>query len=480
MRIPVRVLMALVVMSCILVAGCTLPPLQKPETPVIPSATTIPAITPVTPNVAARPAGTRSTQELIAFVDNAVVYARENGKEKAIATFNDPNGQFARDGLYIFAEGLDGTALAEPFEHEIVGKNILDLSDPYGIPIVRNLVDTARNGKGLVSYNYRNPSMNYTIQPKVSYVVNVDGTYYIGAGLYENTGTEFPASGTNVTAKDITPGELVTFVQGAADYARKNGKEKGLAAFTDPKGPFMKGEMYIIAYDLNATNLAHPLSPWIRGLSLEHYTDQDSVATISELSGVARRGGGFAHTTQRIPSGGIQVYAPKLHYVVPVDDNWWVAASILNPDYTQLRFGNLTGVRTRDQTQEQLFTLVNRAVQYARENGKEKTLDEIGKPGGAFMNGDLVVWAETFDGVILADPVNNGMVGKSFINYTDPYGEKTTVVGIETLRNGTGYTHAMFPDAAAGSTKQVTKLIYMKPVDDTWWIGSGIYGVQVR
>jgi signal transduction histidine kinase len=479
MRIPNRVLMALVMVCCILCAGCTLSPQQNPGTQIAGPPATIEATTPSTYNVSAQPAGIQTTRGLIAFVDDAVVFARENGKEKAITVFDDPSGKFSTNGLYIFAEGLDGTALAEPFEHEIDGKNILHLTDPYGIFLVRNLVDTARDGKGLVSYNYRNPADNFTIQPKVSYVVNVDGTYYIGAGLYENKGTEFPVSGMNLTAKDITPGELVTFVQGAADYAKQNGKEKALAAFSDTKGPFINGELYIIAYDCNATNLAHPLAPWIRGLSLEHYNDQDSVATISELTRVARRGGGFTHTTQRVQSGGKQVYAPKLQYVIPVDNSWWISASILNPDYTQLRFGNLSGVRTRNHTQEQLFLLVNRAVQYAEKNGKEKTLAEIGKPDGIFVSGDLFVWAETFDGVILADPFSKEMVGKSFINYTDPYGGKTTMLGIEAMRNGTGYTHAMFPDTATGASKQVPKLIYMKPVDDTWWIGSGIYGIEV-
>ncbi|MCU0630944.1 MAG: cache domain-containing protein, partial [Methanoregulaceae archaeon] len=152
---------------CMLVAGCTYSPQQKPLTQISPPATSIPDTTSISSNGSVQPAAIQTTQGLIAFVDKAVVYARENGKVKAIAAFNDPGGEFTRDGLYIFAEGLDGTALAEPFEHEIVGKNILDLEDPYGIPIVRNLVDTARNEKGLVSYNYRNPSKNYTIQPKV-------------------------------------------------------------------------------------------------------------------------------------------------------------------------------------------------------------------------------------------------------------------------------------------------------------------------
>jgi hypothetical protein len=29
-------------------------------------------------------------------------------------------------------------------------------------------------------------------------------------------------------------------------------------------------------------------------------------------------------------------------------------------------------------------------------------------------------------------------------------------------------------------TSDVPKLIYMKTVDDTWWIGGGVYGVEVR
>jgi hypothetical protein len=32
------------------------------------------------------------------------------------------------------------------------------------------------------------------------------------------------------------------------------------------------------------------------------------------------------------------------------------------------------------------------------------------------------------------------------MNVTDPYGAKTTVVGINAIRSGTGFTHAIFPD----------------------------------
>lgn len=57
---------------------------------------------------------------------------------------------------------------------------------------------------------------------------------------------------------------------------------------------------------------------------------------------------------------------------------------------------------------------------------------------------------------------------------------KTTQVGVEAMKNGTGFSHALFPNTAVNGTADVPKLIYMKAVDDTWWIGSGVYGIEVR
>lgn len=419
-------------------------------------------------------------KEIIPYVDAAAAYARAVGRERAIAEFNDPQSVFNRGGAYLFAEGMDGTALAEPFEHEIVGKKILSLTDPYGIPIVANLVDTAKMGNGLVSYHYQDPASNNTIKAKVSYVVNIDGTYYIGAGFYENQGTAFPTAGTTDGLFALTRDELVSFVEGARDYARAHGRDTAISVFNNVSGPFITQELYIIAYDFDGRNLGHPYQPQIQNLTLLHYTDQDSVATIAQLADIARQGGGFAHTTQRITVDGKRIFAPKLHYVLPVDDTYWISAAILNPDFSQLRTGNLTGIRVRDKTQEELYSLVERAVRYARENGREATLAEINNPDGIFSNGDLFVWASDFNGTLLADPYLKEYIGRNLLEYTDPYGEKTTRVAQSVIQNGTGYVHGMFPDTSSELARPMPKFMYMKAVDDTWWIGSGIYGVEVR
>ena len=138
----------LVIIIAIVTAGCIQSQGQKDSGQVSP-ATSVPP-----PKVSS---GGATPVELTTLVNRAVVYARENGKEKAIAAFNDPNGSFVQGDVYVFSEAYDGSALAEPFHRELIGTNIRNLTDRFGIPIVRNIAETASYGIGYVSYDYPNP-----------------------------------------------------------------------------------------------------------------------------------------------------------------------------------------------------------------------------------------------------------------------------------------------------------------------------------
>jgi signal transduction histidine kinase len=271
-------------------------------------------------------------------------------------------------------------------------------------------------------------------------------------------------------------------VKEAVAYAKANGKEKALAAFSDRKGRFADGELTIIAVDYNGSMLASSISPDTAKdrINLINYHDPDGVTTIREMRDLARQGGGFSYTVATVTKDNRTYYAPKIDYAESVDDTYWIFSGIIVPGYEQLREGNLTGITVRNHTRADLYDLVDRAVTSAKADGKEKTLAGINNPGGQFVQGDLFVWAEDFNGTVLADPYWKEGVGKNWMTHSDPYGAKTTVVGINAIKSGTGFTHTMFPDTAAGSTTAVPKLVYMRQVDDTWWIGGGIYGVQVR
>ena len=86
-------------------------------------------------------------EELVAFVDEARDFVVEQGKDKALEVFNDPNGQFVRGGLYIIALDFNGTRLANPNRKpEEIGENALNVTDLNGVTINRNMLETAKKG----------------------------------------------------------------------------------------------------------------------------------------------------------------------------------------------------------------------------------------------------------------------------------------------------------------------------------------------
>ena len=79
-------------------------------------------------------AGRGNADDAVAMVRKAVAYLKKNGKDKAYAEFNNPNGQFRDGELYILAFDLDGLGLAHP-NPRLVGKRTGDIKDVDGKPI---------------------------------------------------------------------------------------------------------------------------------------------------------------------------------------------------------------------------------------------------------------------------------------------------------------------------------------------------------
>lgn len=429
------------------------------------------------------PARITTTPQLIAFVANAAEFARENGRDATIAAFNDPEGSFVLGRQHVFAVQYDGTIIADPHEPEILGISILDMTDTYGLPLIQNMANTARTGRGYVSYTYPNPERNNIWEDQIAVVEDVDGTYFVASGLFASEGEIYPSTRLNTLARQPTADDLVTYVKSAAAYAKTNGKENAISAFNDPKGRFVQGELVMMAFDYNGTNLAAPpYSPELSNyhINLIHYQDPDGVDTIRGMRDLAKEGGGFFYTVAKVTVNGKVVSVPKLDYVEPVDDTWWIFSGIIVPEYSRIVSGDISGFQVRTHTREELYDLVNRAVDFSHANGREKALAEINDPNGQFVSGDLFVWASSSEGILLADPFWKTGIGQNHLEFADPYGMKVTKVGLQAMENGTGFYHALFPNTAANETGNIHKLIYMKAVDETWWIGGGIYGIEVE
>ena len=256
------------------------------------------------------------------------------------------------------------------------------MTDRYGVPLVRNLEETAGYGIGYVSYDYPNPVNNKTIQPKLlrgrpmltERIMLVQGRMQDPGWSTHRRGSGRPP------ARTLRSADLTSFVKNGVTYARANGKEKALSAFNDPKGQFADGELTMIAVDYNGTVLANGITPQTANehINLVNYHDPDGVTTVREMRDLSRQGGGFSYTVATVTKDHKTYYAPKIDYAEPVDSTYWIFSGIIVPEYEQLREGNLTGITVRNHTRTDLYDLVDRSVASAKgkREGKNTCCDQ--------------------------------------------------------------------------------------------------------
>jgi len=121
---------------------------------------------------------------------------------------------------------------------------------------------------------------------------------------------------------------------------------------------------------------------------------------------------------------------------------------------------------------ETLVAFVDSAAEYVKEYGKERALSEFNNPNGSFIDGELYIYAYTYNGTTLAHPVSPEKVG---INRMDE-GETGVFLReyIESVKNGSGFYTLNYVNPAHNLTLE-SKLVYGVKIDDEWWLGSGIY-----
>lgn len=92
-------------------------------------------------------------------------------------------------------------------------------------------------------------------------------------------------------AADTPQQEAKALVEAAVAYMKANTKEAALAEFNKPGGQFDKGDMYVFAYDLTATIVAHPKNQKLVGKNLMEVPDTDGKFFRKEIVETAKASG---------------------------------------------------------------------------------------------------------------------------------------------------------------------------------------------
>lgn len=116
-------------------------------------------------------------------IDHAYSSGRNDAATKAEVLRILTEMSYGDDG-YFFAYDLHGINLAHPRQPELVGKNLWELRDANGEPVIQRLIAAARDGDGFQRYAWRKPSTGVETE-KLGYVVILDRWgWMLGTGIY--------------------------------------------------------------------------------------------------------------------------------------------------------------------------------------------------------------------------------------------------------------------------------------------------------
>lgn len=126
----------------------------------------------------------RSTAEQARSLLWAAVHEFKQHGDHALARFNDLNGNFVRDDLYVFVLDMDTQVVrAHGGMPRLINRPAGELIDANGKPFIRDLIKAARaSDEGRVEYAWRNP-LTQKMERKQTWFVRV-GQQIIAVGAY--------------------------------------------------------------------------------------------------------------------------------------------------------------------------------------------------------------------------------------------------------------------------------------------------------
>ncbi len=129
-----------------------------------------------------------------------------------------------------------------------------------------------------------------------------------------------------LAADKATADDAVAMVKAGVAYLKKNGRDKALAEFMNPKGPFIKGELYIFAFDDKGNNLAH-INPKMVGKNLLEMRSADDAYPIKNVIAIGNSKEGKGWQDYKWPNPVTGAIESKRSYT-EVADGVYISAGI--------------------------------------------------------------------------------------------------------------------------------------------------------
>ncbi len=214
----------------------------------------------------------QGTIDLIYFVEAAAEYFSQKGAE-AFIEFGEEGSKWLKGNRYLFLYDLEGISVFHPYEKEFVGKNVLDLHDMNGKPVIRYIVDIASNPSepyGWIHYLWAERGEIFPYW-KSAYIMRVNDPegipYAIGSGTYDIR---------------LEKKFMVDTVDSAASLIEKEG-EAAYSKLVDKSTIFYFSDVYIFVFSMEGKAIVDPVFPEIKGRDMIDFKDGVGKYVVREM-----------------------------------------------------------------------------------------------------------------------------------------------------------------------------------------------------
>lgn len=404
------------------------------------------------------------TRDLVSLVKDAVALVRAKGEE-AFTDFRQPGSRWRQADTYIFVLDEGGNMLVHP---ELEGKNVPDLKDINGKPIIRGLLEAATalpdRPEGWYHYEWTVPGGLFP-RWKSSYVQLVKAPsgqdYIVGSGMYnDRMEREF----------------IVDMVTRAVAEIEKSG-EAAYELLRDPSGPFRVKDAYIFVMDTEGVELFNPVFTNLQGQNLMDMQDTQGKFVDREILQVQTRG-----------SGWIDHMWPKPGESVSTQVSTYVSAASLNGKRVVVGSGVYLAdapkeiLTTKKMTAPELMILVRDAAAQLEQRG-EKAYEEFRVKGSRWFSDDTYLFIFSMDGTRLFHAAEPQTEGRNDSQLKDILERPIVKMFQEAIASpqGEGWVHYMWPQP--GSLFPAWKSSFVKrvvfPSGGQQFVGCGIYNMQM-
>ena len=195
----------------------------------------------------------------VAFVQAAIDFYKTEGREAAIAYYNDATSVDRQWYVFIIDDNdLMVSHIAFP---GLIGMDVKELVS-FDYPLGEEIVKATEEGHW-IDYLSPNPAAN-KLEQKRTWIIRSDG-YIFGAGYYEPWGPD-PATLPPVS-KDDPEAFTYAFVQAAIARYEFEGVAATAAYYNDPAN--IDGQWYMLITDENDIYVSHPLRPDFIGTDIK-------------------------------------------------------------------------------------------------------------------------------------------------------------------------------------------------------------------